>query len=156
MRNHGVCVVVCCTLLFSRDVGGGCGVLLIFHRCDDIAVVIQSMTSDCALLSSLFLSSSPLGCFCVGVCVCVCVCGVTGTGCDCDREAVSSRRLGGRDRGETHSGAIDVIAAPGPRHSPLSSMCLCVGVCACVYFLVFVCADCCFWSPRRLLPVDEG
>ncbi len=60
-------------LMFSRDSRGACVDVLFVHCCDDIAVVIQSMTSDCALLSSLFLSSSPLGCFCVGVCVCVCV-----------------------------------------------------------------------------------
>jgi hypothetical protein len=89
--------------------------------------------------------------------VCVCVCGVTGKRCDCNCEDVWSWRLGGRDKGETHSGAIDVVAVPGPRHGPTLVHVL-VRVCAraCVYFLVFVCADCCFWSPRRLLPVDEG
>ena len=72
-------------------------------------------------------------------------------------EEEGSWRLGRRDRGETQSDAIDVIAVPGPRHGPtLVHVLVCVGVCACVYFLVFVCADCCFWSPRRLLPVDEG
>ena len=96
--------------------------MLVSHCCDNVAVVIQSITSYCALLSSRFLSPFLLGVY-------VCVCGVTGTGCDCDREAVWSWRLGGRDRGEGHSGAIDVVAAPGPRHGPtLVHVLVCVGV----------------------------
>ncbi len=59
-------------LMISRDAKGGFLDALVSHCCDNVAVVIQSITSYCALLSSRFLSPFPLG-----VCVCVCVCVVS-------------------------------------------------------------------------------
>jgi hypothetical protein len=55
-------------LMFLRDARRGCVDVFVVHCCDNVAVVIQSITSYCALLSSRFLSPFPLG-----VCVCVCV-----------------------------------------------------------------------------------
>jgi len=45
MRNHGILVVVCCILMISRDVRGGCVDVLVVHCCDDVAVLVQSLTS---------------------------------------------------------------------------------------------------------------
>jgi hypothetical protein len=116
-------------LMFLRDARGGCVDVFVVHCCDNVAVVIQSITSDCALLSSLFLSSFPLGCFCVCVCVCVCVCGVTGTGCDSDREGGGLWRLGGRDPQRRHR--CHCCAWPPPQPTLVHVL-----VCGCVRVLV--------------------
>ena len=51
-------------------------------------------------------------------------------------EAVGSWRLGGRDRGETQSDAIDVVAVPRPRHGPTLVHVL---VCGCARAFIFSC-----------------
>ena len=46
MRNHGVSVVVCCMLMFSRDVSGWGEDVLVMYGCDnDIDELILTLSS---------------------------------------------------------------------------------------------------------------
>ena len=58
--------------MISRDVRGGCVDVLVVHCCDDIAVLVQSLTSCGAAIPSLLLDPPP----------CVCVCGCVSQGRD--------------------------------------------------------------------------
>ncbi len=145
MRNHGVFVVVCRILMFSRDARGGCVDVLVVHYCDDVAVLVQSLTYCGAAIPPLLLYHPP-----PPLCVCVWL-RVTGMRCDALCEEQGLRPRGG---GETHRSGSDVVAVMRwcltlAAH-PLSSMpCVLVRVCVCVcIYGADVCADCCCaWSP---------
>ncbi len=55
---------------------GGCVDELVVHCCDDVAVLVQSLTSCGAGIPPLLLCPAP------PVCVCVCVCGCVSQGKD--------------------------------------------------------------------------